>query len=70
MRSGGDARPSLAARRAMGCAAATWIAMLLQVARDDPGVPDLRTLRIGEIVFFYDGLRYELKNHTRPKPNG
>jgi hypothetical protein len=41
--------------------------MLLQVARDYPGLPDPRTLGIGEIVFFYNGLREELKKHTKPK---
>lgn len=41
--------------------------MLLQVARDYPGIPDPRTLAIGEIVFFYNGLRDELKKHTKPK---
>jgi hypothetical protein len=42
--------------------------MLLQIARDYPGLPDPRTLAISEIVFFYNGLREELKKHTRPKP--
>ena len=41
--------------------------MLLQVARDYPGIPDPRTLAIGEVVFFYNGLRAELKKHTKPK---
>jgi len=41
--------------------------MLLQVARDYSGVPDVRTLRAHEIVFFYNGLRGELKAHTKPK---
>lgn len=39
--------------------------MILQVARDYPGLPDPRTLTIGDVVFFYNGLRDELKKHTR-----
>ncbi len=42
-------------------------AMLLQVCRDYPGLPDARTLTAGEIRFFYDGLRAELHEHTKPK---
>lgn len=61
MRSGADARLS-------GGAARTWKEMLLQCARDYPGLPDPRTLAIPEIVFFYDGLRAELQKHTRPSP--
>lgn len=41
--------------------------MLLQVCRDYPGLPDPRTLKASEIRFFYDGLRAELKHHTKPK---
>lgn len=41
--------------------------MLLQVARDYSGVPDVRTLRASEIKFFYNGLRAELEHHTKPK---
>ena len=40
--------------------------MLLQVCRDYPGLPDPRTLTLTEIRFFYEGLREELKSHTRP----
>lgn len=54
----------------MGCAAATWIEMMLQVARDYPAIPDIRTLSVGEIAFYFNGLRNELKKHTRPKPHG
>lgn len=39
--------------------------MLLQIARDYPGIPDVRTLKISEIRFFYEGLREELKHHTK-----
>ena len=41
--------------------------MLLQVCRDYPGLPDPRTLSNSEIVFFYEGLRPELRRSTRPK---
>lgn|GEM_PF-2298617 len=60
MRNGADAR--------LSSAGATYREMLLQIARDYPGLPDARTLSIGEIVFFYDGLRPELHKHTRPAP--
>ena len=39
--------------------------MLLQITRDYPGLPDARTLKACEIRFFYDGLREELKSHTK-----
>lgn len=68
MRNGVDARPERGARKALGAGAATWIEMMLQVARDYPGLPDVRTLTVSEIVFFYNGLRRELKDHTRRKP--
>ncbi len=43
--------------------------MLLQCARDYAGLPDARTLTIGELVFFYEGLRPELRKHTRVAPD-
>lgn len=60
MRSGADAR--------LPTARATYREMLLQCARDYPGLPDPRTLTMGELVFFYEGLRPELQKHTRPTP--
>jgi hypothetical protein len=60
VRNGADAR--------LSSARATYREMLLQCARDYAGLPDARTLTIGEIVFFYDGLRTELQKHTRPPP--
>lgn len=59
MRNGADARLSSAVR--------TYVEMLLQIARDYSGLPDPRGLTVPEIVFFYNGLREELKQHTRPK---
>lgn len=41
--------------------------MLLQVCRDYAGLPDPRTLSLDDILFFYDGLRAELKKHTKPQ---
>lgn len=57
MRSGADAR--------LPSAVATYREMLRQIARDYAGLPDARTLSIAEIVFFYEGLRPELKKYTR-----
>jgi hypothetical protein len=39
--------------------------MILQIARDYPGLPDVRTLTVVEIVFFYDGMRPELKKYSK-----
>jgi len=60
VRNGADAR--------LPTAKATYREMLLQCARDYAGLPDARTLTIGEIVFFYEGLRPELRKHTRVAP--
>lgn len=57
MRNGADAQ--------LSSAGATYGEMLRQIARDYSGLPDARTLTIPEIVFFYEGLRPELKKHTR-----
>jgi len=46
---------------------AVYSEMLRQIARDYSGLPDPRTLTMSEIRFFYDGIRAELKHHTRPK---
>jgi hypothetical protein len=43
-------------------------AMMLQIARDYAGLPDVRTLTASEIRFFYDGLRAELREGTKPRP--
>lgn len=40
--------------------------MLLQITRDYPGLPDVRTLTTSEIEFFYSGLVPELER----KENG
>jgi hypothetical protein len=41
--------------------------MLLQICSDYPGLPDPRELSLGEIRFFYNGLRAGLKKHTSSK---
>jgi hypothetical protein len=43
--------------------------MLLQICRDYPGLPDPRTLSMSEIRFYYEGLRRELREHTKPRSN-
>lgn len=40
---------------------------LLQVARDYAGLPDVRELKLSEILFYYDGLRGELEKRTAPR---
>lgn len=42
--------------------------MLAQICRDYPGLPDPRTLSMGEIRWFYEPLRDELKRYSAPKP--
>lgn len=42
--------------------------MLWQICRDyTTGIPDARTLTVTEIVFWYDGLRHELYERTKPR---
>jgi len=41
--------------------------MFLQICRDYSSLPDPRSLKLNEIRFYYNGLRSELKEHTRPK---
>ena len=41
--------------------------MIWQITRDYGGLPDVRTLKVSEIRFFYDGLRQELKACTKPR---
>ena len=46
---------------------AVYSTMLLQVSMDYPGVPDVRTLTMSDLRFFYEGLRGSLKHRTKPK---
>lgn len=41
--------------------------MLLQISRDYAGLPDIRTLKVFEIRFFYNGMRNELHKNTTSK---
>ena len=41
--------------------------MLWQICRDYSGLPDVRTLKLSEIRFFYEGLRAELKEVTKDR---
>lgn len=41
--------------------------MLRQVCRDYAGAPDPRTITLAEIRFFYEGLRWELREATKPR---
>lgn len=41
--------------------------MLLHVCRFYASLPDPRTLTMGELRFFYDGIRKDLKRATKPK---
>lgn len=41
--------------------------MFLQICRDYSTLPNPRTLTLDEVDFYYDGLRAELKKHTKPK---
>lgn len=45
----------------------TYRLMLLQIARDYAGLPDPRTLTVGQIAWWYDGLRPELKKYRQPR---
>lgn len=39
--------------------------MLWQICRFYTALPDVRTIRMGEIRFFFEGLRPELQRDTR-----
>jgi hypothetical protein len=41
--------------------------MLLQICRDYPGLPDPRTMTMGQIRFFYEAERLELRERTAPR---
>lgn len=42
--------------------------MLTQICRDYRALPDPRTLSMAEIRFFYEALRPELRESTKPRP--
>jgi len=41
--------------------------MFLQICRLYPSLPDPRTLSSTEIRFYYEGIRSELKENTKPR---
>lgn len=41
--------------------------MLRQVCRDYNVLPPVETITLGQIEFFYDGLRHELRQRTKPR---
>jgi hypothetical protein len=41
--------------------------MFLQICMTYPGLPDPRTLDLDEIEFFYDGIRAQLMEDTKPR---
>jgi hypothetical protein len=69
VRSGADTRLPRAreSNATVHVAPVVYREMLLQICRDYAGLPDPRTLSIDDILFFYDGLRPELRKHTKPK---
>lgn len=60
----GESRP-LISREGGNYVAAVYTEMFFQICRDYPSLPDPRTLKLREIRFFYNGLRAELKKHTK-----
>ena len=58
--------PQRIKREGTNSAFVVYTEMLLQIARDYPGLPDARTLTVSEIRFFYEGLRRELEKGTTP----
>ncbi|UGC98016.1 hypothetical protein [Oceanospirillum phage vB_OsaM_PD0307] len=40
---------------------------MFQIMRDYAGLPDVRALKLSEILFYYDGLRGELEQRTAPR---
>lgn len=42
-----------------------YLEMMLQICTDYPGLPDVRTLTLREIRFFYNGLRDGLYERTK-----
>jgi len=41
--------------------------MFLQICHDFPSLPDPLRMTTGQIRFFYEGLRADLKAQTKPK---
>jgi hypothetical protein len=41
--------------------------MMMQITMDFPALADVRTFKLSEIRFWYDGLRATLKKRTAPQ---
>ncbi len=41
--------------------------IILTVVREYPGLPDFRTMKLSELRYFYNGIRSELRERTKPK---
>jgi len=41
--------------------------MMLQICLDYSSIPDVRTLSMSEIRFFYNGIRSKLQSETKPR---
>lgn len=46
---------------------AVYCEMVLQITRLYNSLPDVRALKYREIKFFYDGIRPELRETTKPR---
>ncbi len=46
---------------------AVYPVLVLQICSDYPGLPDVRTMTMTEIRFFYEGLRKRLKEGSKPR---
>lgn len=58
--------PERKSKRAQHVVPVVYREMLLQIALDYHSLPDVRTLTMSEIRFFYEGLRASLRKHTAP----
>ena len=68
MRHGADARlRDQATGKSIHTLMNVYPEMLIQICRDYATLPDPRTLTLREIRFFYEGLRHELRAHTKPR---
>lgn len=69
MRSGNDARLAndIKTRAVRHVRSAVYGEMLLQITRNYGGLPDPRTLKAYEIRFFYEGIRGEIREQTKPR---
>ena len=69
VRNGGDFRLpyDTRAKRDPHTVANVYRIMLRQICRDYPSLPPFRHLTLARILFFYDGLRNEIRRYTKPQ---